>query len=244
MNSIAYIKKLVREDSLPDAELEKVDSALAKLALNNELNMVVAGSFPLLHLAIKNNNLDLVKKLLSQPGIDVNQEINVSEWGRTPRKLTPIELAAQIPAPRDSNDSDKKVNIIFMLHGANAKGEWRSRVGRHLEEKVDDLLKKPVPVAEETEEYTTTLPYDVVTAVGPAVAVSPGNLRKSSSSSSSGDEAEGVQKRRRRRTSRRRSRTSRRRSRTSRRRSRTNHRRHRTGRKKRKHKKTRGKKKN
>ena len=235
MNSIAYIKKLAREDSLPDAELEKVDSALAKLALNNELNMVVAGSFPLLHLAIKNNNLDLVKKLLSQPGIDVNQEINVSEWGRTPRKLTPIELAAQIPAPRDSNDSDKKVNIIFMLDGANAKGEWRSRVGRHLEEKVDELFEKPVPVAEETEEYTTTLPYDVATAV--VAAAAPGNLRTSSSSSSSGDEGEGVQKRRRRRTNRRRRRTSRRRS-------RTNHRRHRTGRKKRKHKKTRGKKKN
>ena len=236
MNSIAYIKNLAREDSLPDAELEKVDNALAKLALNNELNMVVADSFPLLHLAIKNNNLDLVKKLLSQPGIDIDQEINVSEWGRTPRKLTPIELAAQIPAPRDSNDSDKKVNIIFMLDSANAEGEWRSRVGKHLEEKVDDLLEKPVPVAEETEEYTTTLPYDVATAV--VAAAAPGNLRKrSSSSSSSGDEAEGVQKRRRRRTSRRRRRTSRRRS-------RTNHRRHRTGRKKRKHKKTRGKKKN
>ena len=146
---------LARRDHLTTPHSVIADSKLAELAREDKLNMEVAGSYPLLHLAIKNKNVDLVRKLLNMNGINVNQEINVSAPGRTPRYLYPIQLAAQLavaPGPA----TQKKIDIISMLEDEGATAEWENSVGQRVRDGVASLRGEvALPVAEEVSEGRT-----------------------------------------------------------------------------------------
>lgn len=142
---------LAKRDHLTAAESDIADIKLAELASEDKLNMEVAGSYPLLHLAINYKNVDLVRKLLNMNGINVNQEINVSAPGRIPQFLAPIQLAAKLavaPGPA----TQKKINIISMLeHEGAAAEDWESMAGDYIVDAVADQRVVAVPVAEEVE---------------------------------------------------------------------------------------------
>lgn len=189
---------LARRDHLTTSHSLIADSKLAELAREDKLNMEVAGSYPLLHLAITNKNVDLVRKLLNMNGINVNQEINVSAPGRNPRFLAPIQLAAQL-AVAPGHATQKKIDIISMLEDEGATAEWENSVGQRVRDGVASLRGAvPLPVAEEVMEPSAAhAPFAAAAARAPAVAAPALNkLRRMSSSISS--DGEGRRSRRKR----------------------------------------------
>ena len=188
---------LARRDHLTTSHSLIADSKLAELAREDKLNMEVAGSYPLLHLAITNKNVDLVRKLLNMNGINVNQEINVSAPGRNPRFLAPIQLAAQL-AVAPGHATQKKIDIISMLEDEGATAEWENSVGQRVRDGVASLRGAvPLPVAEEVMEPSAAHAPFAAAARAPAVAAPALNkLRRMSSSISS--DGEGRRSRRKR----------------------------------------------